>query len=149
MTHLLASLQQGADDTHVTVPRGRVNGPGAPFVWHVQVHAFLEEHSGALRVAVQRRYVHQGGAVLCPLEDARLELVGQQLDYGRVAVFGGQVHGRPVLMIGDRGGRADTVEVFHQGLVTFGARYVQRGLPVALEQSSRTLQLVGRRPRAT
>lgn len=118
----------------MTVPRRRVYGSGAAFVRHVQVHALLEEHSGALRVAVQRRYMHQGGAVLRPLEYARLELVGQQLDDGGVAVLRGQMHRRPILMIGDRGGGSDAVKILHQGLVALGARYVQRGLPVALKR---------------
>jgi len=78
--------------------------------------------------------MHQGGAVLCPLEDARFEFVGQQFDYGSVAILRSQMHGRSILMVGDRGGRSDPVEILHQGLVTFGTCNMQCGLSIALRQ---------------
>lgn len=74
--HLLSSLQQSADNSHMTVSRCRMNRSGTTFVWHVQIHALLEEHSGAFRVSVQRCYVHQSGAVFRPLEDACFEFIG-------------------------------------------------------------------------
>jgi len=79
--------------------------------------------------------VHQSGAVLRSLEDARFELVGQQFDYGSVAILRGQMHGRSILMISDRGGCSDSIEIFHQGLVTLGTRDMQRGLSIALEKT--------------
>lgn len=105
------------------------------FIRHVQIHALLEEHSGTFRVSVQRRYMHQSRAVLRSFEDARFEFIGQQLDDGSVAVLRGQVHRRAILMIGDGRGRSDAVKIFHQSFVAFGARYVQRGLPIALKQT--------------
>lgn len=75
--YLFSSLQQSANNAHVTVLGSRVNGASPLFVWHVQIDALLEEHRRALRVSVERRYVHQRRAVLRTLEDAGLELVSE------------------------------------------------------------------------
>ena len=71
------------------VPRGRMNRPRAIFIRHVQINAVLEQHRRALRVSVERRYVHQRRAILSPLENARFELIREQLDYVRVSVLRG------------------------------------------------------------
>lgn len=126
-------MQKSAYDPDVAVFGGCVNGPGPSLIRHVQVHSLLEQHRRAFRVPVQRRYVHQRRPVLRPFEYARFEFVGEQLDDGSVPVLRSQMHGRAILMVGDRGRRSHAVKILDECLVAFRARYVQRRLPVALQ----------------
>lgn len=85
-------LQQRVDDSYVTVSGRRVYTPGSAFVRHVQVHAFFEQHHRAVRVAVQRGYVHESATVFRPLEYGSLEFVHQQFNNVGMSVFGRQMH---------------------------------------------------------
>lgn len=76
----------------MSIGGGSVDTPRAILVGHVEVDSLLEEHRGALSMAIERCNVHQRAAILGALEDARLELVGQYLDDVRVPILGGQVH---------------------------------------------------------
>jgi len=49
-------------------------------------------------VTVEGCDVHEGAAVLGPVEDGGLELVGQELHRGRVTPLSSQVHGSAIYM---------------------------------------------------
>lgn len=93
---LFTLLQERVDDTCVTISGGRVYTSSAILVWHMQIHALLEEHCGTFSMTVERCDMHQRAAIFRPFKDARLKFIRKDFDDVRMTIFRGQVHWRSI-----------------------------------------------------